>query len=131
MSVEVRFVSLEDLVVIATRIGGSPHVVRDLGLLESAAARPRTSVFGTDAYPDLRTKAAALLESIVRNHALVDGNKRLGWLGLVVFLDLNGHRLDVDDDEAYDLVIGVAEGRLDVAAVAEQLATWGVPEGVS
>lgn len=128
MTLPVRYVDLEDLLAIATRIGRGEPGVRDLGLLESAAARPRTTVFGADAYPDLATKAAALLESIVRNHALVDGNKRLGWLALVVFLGLNGVRLDVDDDEAYDLVIAVAEGRHGLPEVVEQLHRWGVDE---
>lgn len=121
-----RLLTTEDLVAIATRIGRGDPQIRDLGLLESAAARPATSVFGDDAYPDLATKAAALLESIVRNHALIDGNKRLGWLALVLLLALNDHRLDVDDDEAYDLVIGVAEGRHDVAAIVAVLRGWGV-----
>jgi death-on-curing protein len=121
-----RLLTTEDLVAIATRIGRGDPQVRDLGLLESAAARPGTSVFGEDAYPDLETKAAALLESLVRNHALIDGNKRLGWLAVVLFLALNGRRLDVDDDEAYDLVIGVAEGRHDVAGIVEILRGWGV-----
>lgn len=126
MSDEHRLLSLEDLVAIATRIGRGEPGIRDLGLLQSAAARPATSVFGEDAYPDLATKAAAMLESLVRNHALVDGNKRLGWLALVLLLALNGVRLDVDDDEAYDLVIGVAEGRHDVASIVEVLGRWGV-----
>lgn len=126
MSTAHRLLTTEDLVAIATRIGRGEPQVRDLGLLESAAARPATSVFGEDAYPDLETKAAALLESIVRNHALIDGNKRLGWLALVLMLALNGHRLDVDDDEAYDLVIGVAEGRHDVPAIVEVLRGWGI-----
>lgn len=126
MSAEHRLLTVEDLVAIATRIGRGEPGIRDLGLLQSAAARPGTSVFGEDAYPELATKGAALLESIVRNHALVDGNKRLGWLGLVLMLALNGIRLDVDDDEAYDLVIGVAEGRHDVASVAAVLRGWGV-----
>lgn len=120
----VRYLTVDDLIAIATRIGGGQPPVRDAGLLESAAARPRASAFGADAYPDLATKAAALMESIVRNHALVDGNKRLGWLATVLFVGLNGLRLDVDDDEAYDLVIGVAEGRLDVAAIAAVLSAW-------
>lgn len=126
MSGETRLLTTEDLVAIATRIGRGDPQVRDLGLLESAAARPGTSVFGDDAYPDIETKAAALLESLVRNHALIDGNRRLGWLALVLFLALNGHRLDVDDDEAYDLVIGVAEGRHDVASIVGVLRGWGV-----
>lgn len=121
-----RYLVVEDLLAIATRIGRGDPGVRDLGLLESAAARPRTAVFGSDAYLGLATKGAALLESLVRNHALVDGNKRLGWLGLVVFLGLNDMRLDVDDDEAYDLVVAVAEGRVDLAAISERLRAWGV-----
>ena len=126
MTVQHRYLSTEDLLAIATRVGRGESQVRDLGLLESAAARPQTTVFGDDAYPDLATKGAALLESLVRNDALVDGNKRLGWLSLVLFLALNGHRLDVPDDDAYDLVIGVAEGRRDVAQVAAQLQQRGV-----
>jgi len=126
VTVQHRYLSTEDLLAIATRVGRGESQVRDLGLLESAAARPQTTVFGDDAYPDLATKGAALLESLLRNHALVDGNKRLGWLSLVLFLALNGHRLDVPDDDAYDLVIGVAEGRRDVAQVAAQLQQRGV-----
>jgi death-on-curing protein len=121
-----RYLVVEDLLAIATRIGRGEPGVRDLGLLESAAARPRTTVVGSDAYLGLATKGAALLESLVRNHALVDGNTRLGWLGLVVFLGLNDVRLDVDDDEAYDLVVAVAEGRVDLAAISERLRAWGV-----
>ena len=126
MSAEHRLLTTEDLVAIATRIGRGEPQIRDLGLLESAAARPATSVFGADAYPDLATKAAAMLQSIVGNRALVDGNKRLGWLALVLLLALNGVRLDVDDDEAYDLVIGVAEARHDVASIVDVLRGWGV-----
>jgi len=126
VSAEHRLLTTEDLVAIATRIGRGEPQIRDLGLLESAAARPGTSVFGADAYPDLATKAAAMLQSIVGNHALVDGNKRLGWLALVLLLALNGVRLDVDDDEAYDLVIGVAEARHDVASIVDVLRGWGV-----
>jgi len=126
VSAEHRLLTTEDLVAIATRIGRGEPQIRDLGLLESAAARPATSVFGADAYPDLATKAAAMLQSIVGNRALVDGNKRLGWLALVLLLALNGVRLDVDDDEAYDLVIGVAEARHDVASIVDVLRGWGV-----
>lgn len=119
------FLVLEDLLIITKLHGWGP--VRDHGLLESAAHRPRTSVFGEDAYPDLHTKAAALLESLVRNHALVDGNKRLGWLATFVFYRLNGHLLDAPEDPAYDLVIATAEGRTDVATIAATLATWARP----
>ncbi|MCA0157007.1 type II toxin-antitoxin system death-on-curing family toxin [Tsukamurella sp. M9C] len=98
--------------------------VRDHGLLESAALRPQTSVFGDDAYPTLDEQAAALMESIVRNHPLIDGNKRLGWLATVVFYGLNGVTLDAPEDPAYDLVIGIAEGRIDYHASARLLASW-------
>lgn len=113
------FLELEDLIVLTRRLGAGP--VRDLGLLESACARPKTSVFGADAYPTLAGKAAALLHSIVANHPLVDGNKRLGWLSAVVFLDINGWEVALDDEAAFQLVINVAEGSLDVEAIAKTL----------
>ncbi|WP_258234050.1 type II toxin-antitoxin system death-on-curing family toxin [Brevibacterium oceani] len=98
--------------------------VRDLGLSESATHRPRTVLWGAEAYPSLETKAASLLESVVRNHPLVDGNKRLGWLSVVVFYELNGVFLEAPDDEAYDLVISVASGELGVDEVAHSLRRW-------
>nr|WP_131767654.1 type II toxin-antitoxin system death-on-curing family toxin [Candidatus Protofrankia californiensis] len=101
-------------------LGAGP--VRDVGLLDSAVARPRSSAFGRDAYPTLSFKAAALLHSIARNHALVDGNRRLAWLAALVFLDLNGHTVDLDDD-AFDLVMDVAQGISDVDKIAERLTT--------
>jgi death-on-curing protein len=116
---DVQYLDLDDLIELIRRLHVGP--VRDLGLLESAIARPRTSAFGTDAYPTLQGKAAALLHSLVRNHALVDGNKRLGWLAAVVFLDMNGSPVDVEDDEAFDLVMAVAEGRLDVDEITTHL----------
>lgn len=97
--------------------------MRDLGLLDAAAARPRSSAFGEDAYPTVELKAAALLHSIATNHALVDGNKRLGWLATTVFLDLNGARSELSDDEAFQLVMEVADGQLDVERIARSLVT--------
>ncbi|RPF33873.1 type II toxin-antitoxin system death-on-curing family toxin [Streptomyces sp. TLI_185] len=104
--------------------GGQTQVaVRDLGLLTSAVHRPQSQMFGVEAYTDLFEKAAALLQSLVLNHPLVDGNKRMGWMCTVVFLDVNGtEMLDVDQDEAYKLVIEVASGGLeDVALIALRL----------
>src|SRR5881296_3541192 len=92
MSDSIEYLELEDLIDLATLLLGVPPPIRDVGLLGSAAARPQTAVFGEDAYPDVWTKAAALLQSIVKNHALIDGNKRLGWLSTAVFLELNGVR---------------------------------------
>jgi len=113
---EVEFLDLEDLVVLVRRLGAGP--VRDVGLLEAACARPRASVFGADAYPTLAGKAAALLHSIVANRALADGNTRLGWLATVVFLDLSGRSVTIDDEAAFRLVMDVAEGRLDADGIA-------------
>lgn len=105
-----EFLNLEDLLFMIDELGVGP--VRDLGLLESSAHRPKTILFGVEAYQSLHEKAAVLLESVVKNHALVDGNKRLGWLATVVFCSLNGVTLDMPDDDAYDLVVAVAAGRI-------------------
>ncbi len=117
-----RFLTVEQALRIARAAVGGPVAVRDIGLLEAAVHRPRASVLGQDAYPDLVTKAAALLHSLARNHALVDGNKRLAWLATYVFIAKNGVTLDPDDDAAYDLVVAVASGGIDdVASIAAAL----------
>lgn len=116
---DVEYLTLEDLLGLIRRLDVGP--VRDIGLLDAATARPQSSAFGADAYPSIELKAAALLHSLVRNHALADGNKRLGWLATVVFLDINGHPVDLDDNDAFNLVMGVAEGRLDVEQIANRL----------
>jgi death-on-curing protein len=118
----VIYLDLEDLLHIARRTLGRPPEVRDPGLLESAAARPRASVFGEDAYPDLETKAAALLHSVACNHALVDGKKRLALAATLTFLGINGRRLVLTNDEAYELVMAVASGELtEVEAIAQRI----------
>ncbi|MFF3504877.1 type II toxin-antitoxin system death-on-curing family toxin [Streptomyces sp. NPDC003247] len=103
--------------------GGQEIAVRDLGLLSSAVHRPRSQMFGVEAYTDLFEKAAALLQSLAVNHPLVDGNKRMAWMSTVVFLDFNGTEMvGVDQDEAYKLVIEVASGSLeDVGMIARRL----------
>lgn len=116
---EVEYLTLEDLLHLVRRLEVGP--VRDLGLLDAAVVRPQSSAFGDDAYPTLHLKACALLHSIVTNHALVDGNKRLGWLAATVFLDMNGRTVELDDDEAFQLVLSVAEGELDVGQIGEHL----------
>ena len=116
------YLTLPELLHIAERVLGSDPPVRDLGLLESAVARPQTMAFGADAYPDLDSKAAALLHSLARNHALVDGNKRLSLAAVIAFYGVNGRRLTLTNDDAYDLVINVATGHLDsVEEIARQL----------
>lgn len=117
----IKYLTLVELMSLANRLG-TPEV-RDYGLLESALARPRASVFGQDAYPEISQKAAALMESIARNHAMVDGNKRLAWYATWAFLGINGHRLDgsFDVDEAEQFILAVAQGQLDLQKIAEQL----------
>jgi death-on-curing protein len=117
-----EYVTLEDLLRLADDLGVGP--IRDLGLLDSAAHRPTTSLYGEEAYVGLDAKAAVLLESIVRNHPLFDGNERLGWLAIVVFYGLNQVELDAPDDAAYDLVVGVAAGERDRHQVARTLGAW-------
>jgi len=112
----VIFLDLESLLHVARRTLGGDPAVRDYGLLESALARPQASAFGEDAYPDLYRKAAALLHSLARNHALVDGNKRIALAGTIGFLGMNGIRLTLNNDEAYNLVMSVATGALDDAS---------------
>jgi len=116
---------LEDLLVAAGVTLGGPPQVRDIGILEAAVARTRASVYGEDAYPDLHAKAAALLHSIVTGHALIDGNKRLGWVSVRFLYRLNGSDLRVPIDDAFDLVTSIADGSLrDVPEIAERLRTW-------
>lgn len=113
-----RFLELDDALQAVARLG---FHLRDAGLLASALARPATTLFGSDAYATLELKAAALLESVARNHPLVDGNKRLAWTLTVLFLWINGYRHDMPTDTAFDLVLGVARGELELPEAAEIL----------
>lgn len=115
------YLDLEELLFVAERV--LPEVlIRDVGLLEAALARPQATVFGADAYPDVLTKAAALLHSIASNRGLIDGNKRLALAAAIAFLGMNGHRLALSNDQAYELVISVAAGDLDdVSQIAIRL----------
>ncbi|MFM2076744.1 MAG: hypothetical protein RJA49_634 [Actinomycetota bacterium] len=122
MSEPIEFLDLDDLVELARSLLGDPPPIRDIGLLGSAAARPQTTAFGDDAYPDLATKAAALLQSIVNNHALVDGNKRLGWLATAVFLELNGIKASrASNDDVYEFVVWIAASNPDLDDIATRL----------
>ncbi|WP_062463930.1 type II toxin-antitoxin system death-on-curing family toxin [Demequina soli] len=115
-----NYIELDELLEMVRVAGLGP--VRDAGLLESALARPATTLMGVDAYPSLELKAAALLHSLVKNHALADGNKRIGWLATVVFVGFNGYRVRMTQRDAFDLVWSVADGTLDdVAEIAARL----------
>ena len=122
MTDDVEFLDVEDLIALARLLLGDQPPIRDVGLLAAAVARPQATAFGDDAYPDVWTKAAALLESVVNNHALVDGNKRLGWLATAVFLELNDvPATTASNDDVYRLVMDVADGNLGVDEIAKRL----------
>lgn len=120
-----RYLTTADLLAIAHATMGGEALIRDEGLIDSAAARPRTTMFGTDAYPDLHEKAAALLHSVLRNHPLIDGNKRLAWVAARVFLALNGFDFAPDEDRAVEFVLAAASGESDdLDTVAATLREW-------
>jgi len=116
------FLDLADALYVAERTLGEAAQVRDIGLLESALARPQATAYDRDAYSTIHDKAAALVHSLTRNHALMDGNKRLALAGILAFYGVNGLRLTSSNDDAYLLIVDIAEGRLDeVAAIAHRL----------
>ncbi|MDQ1538035.1 MAG: death on curing protein [Actinomycetota bacterium] len=116
------YLTVPELIYLARRVLDGDVPVRDHGLLESAAARPQATVFGKDAYATLEEKAGALLHSLARNHALIDGNKRLSLAATIAFLGINGRRLTLSNDQAYELVIEVATGELDeVGDIADRI----------
>lgn len=122
MTAPVQYLDLDDLISLATTLLGDPPPIRDVGLLGSAAARPQTVAFGEEAYPSIWAKAAALLQSVVKNHPLVDGNKRLGWLATAVFLELNGIEATViTNDDVYALVMNAATGDYEIDDLGREL----------
>jgi death-on-curing protein len=114
-----RYLSLGVMVKYLTHVG---FMVRDLGLLDAALSRPRTRLFGNDAYPTLELKAASLMHSLVKNHALMDGNKRSSWFALNAFLLLNGFELEVTESEAFEFILSVATDRVDLDGMAHWIA---------
>jgi death on curing protein len=121
----IDYLDLDDVIAAARSFLGKDPEVRDWGLLESALARPQATVFGADAYPGIHQKAAALLHSLARNHALVDGNKRLAWVATRLFYVLNGGDLRAPTvDEGEQFVLAVAAGQSEVLEIAETLALW-------
>lgn len=115
----IRYVELPQAVGVLDALGLR---VRDIGLLSSALSRPASSMFGVEAYPEIEVKAAALMSSLAQNHPLYDGNKRFSWILTLTFLELNGVRIDMDTETAFDLVLGTAQSRLDLREIAESLA---------
>ena len=120
MARQIDYLELADILKLGQEII-SDFRIRDLGLLESAVARPRTSVFGEDAYPTFPDKVAALMHSIARNHALIDGNKRLAWSAARLFCLMNDVDIKMNRDRAYELVVAVASGQIELAELSASL----------
>ncbi|WP_313676864.1 type II toxin-antitoxin system death-on-curing family toxin [Mycolicibacterium sp.] len=119
------YLDLDDIVALTQRAG---FTITDHGLVESALARPRASVFGEEAYPGIHEKAAALFQSLATNHALADGNKRTAWAATRLFYGLNDYRIVATENERFDLIIAVATRELStVRQVAEQLERIAAP----
>lgn len=122
MTKPVEFLDLDDVIELARRLLGDPPPIRDAGLLGSAVARPQTTIALDDAYPTIWLKAAALLQSIVGSHALIDGNKRLGWLATAVFLEINDASVaTATNGEVYDLVMAIASSKSNIEEIADHL----------
>ena len=125
-----NYLDLDDIIALGRLVLDGPLEVRDWGLVESALARPAATVFGEDAYPEDYDKAAALLLSLVTHLPFVDGNKRMGVAGAVLFLFKNGWELVYGEDDAYDFVISIADGsRREIPEVAAVLEGWAQPSG--
>jgi death on curing protein len=122
------YLDASDLLVLAAAVTGGDLVIRDIGLLDSAAHRPRAIVLGVEAYETLWEKSAALLDSVVRTRPLMRGNWRLGWVAAVTLCDLNGYWIDADEDEALFVVKEIGRGQADIAAVAAQIESWAAPK---
>jgi len=95
-------------------------MVRDTGLFLSAVARPQTGLFGTDAYPTLPLKIAALMDSIVNNHPMMDGNKRSSWLLANIFAEFNGYEIIASVDDAFVFILSIANDNPELDVIA----TW-------
>lgn len=121
-----EYLDRDDVLTAGAAAVGQILRVSDYGLLDAAVARPRTTIFGLDAYPDDFTKAAALLQSLARNHAFVDGNKRTAWAAAWTFLSINGLALgDFDVDDAEEFINDVAtQGDIDIAYIADRLSSY-------
>ena len=124
MTPPTEFLNLDDVLDLCRKLLGDPPPVRDIGLLGSAVARPQTTLGEEDAYPTITEKAAALLQSLVINHALIDGNKRLGWLATAVFLEINNFSVaHVSNDDVYELVMHFASSNPPLTDIVQRLRT--------
>jgi death-on-curing protein len=118
-----RYLALPEVVELHRRLleaTGGATGIRDLGALESALAQPKMTLAGSDLYPTLAEKVAALCFSLVGNHPFVDGNKRVGHAAMETFLVLSGAEIDAGLDDQERVMLALAAGRLDRG----QLADW-------
>jgi death-on-curing protein len=122
----VRYLTAGEVMLVNRQEVG-PDLLADFGLLEAAVLRPQQSVFGADAYPDIHAKAAAMMHSLIRNHAFIDGNKRTGVLATVLFYNLNGFQIDAVQEDVIALAVDIAEGQIDVEGIAGTLKGWAKP----
>lgn len=116
MTAEIDYLDLQDLIDIGNSLIPG-FQIRDEGLLESAARRPRTTIYGEDAYPSFEEKVASLIHSLARNHALVDGNKRIAWSAGRIFCLMNKRDLLMTVNNAEKMIIAIAKGDIDVPEI--------------
>lgn len=121
---DIRYLTASELYEINDEITGGDTFVRDLHLLNSAVARPRIVIFGEPQFPTLVDKAASLLHSLAYHHLFIDGNKRTALHAVTRFLDQNGCRLTWDNAQQYDFLLEIAQGKYDVAQIADVLAQY-------
>jgi death-on-curing protein len=117
MSDPIDYLDLHDLIEIGKSLIGDFRI-RDEGLLESAAMRPQTTIYSEDAYPTFEEKVASLIHSLARDHALIDGNKRIAWSAGRIFCLMNGRDLKMPIDHAEKMILDIAKGDIDVADIA-------------
>jgi len=101
--------------------------VGDIGLVEGCLARPKTSLFGDEAYPSLSDKAAALMHSVATSHPLIDGNKRSAWALMVTFLAVNDYQVLAETDDAFEFVLKVAQSTLEIPEISSWIQQRLVP----
>lgn len=116
----IDYLDFHDLLLICDEIIPG-YQIRDSGLLLSALERPQTELYGVEVYPEFEMKAAALMHSIARNHALIDGNKRLAWSSMRIFCLMNKRDVVLTTAQAEKLTVAVAAGKYDVEQIAQRL----------
>ena len=125
MPADVIYLSRDDLLSLhegLIRRYGGIQGLRDEGILDSCLAQPKMCVFDVERFPTLTAKAAAYCFFIVRNHPFFDGNKRTGFVAALHFLRINNLKVRFDEDEMYDVIVGVAKGEVSVDHLATVIA---------